>query len=65
MAELHRRIGMLEMTGFEMLSEDGCLQRSVFADGTSVVANFSNFQRGDCADMKPIGAESWMIDERM
>lgn len=64
-AELHRRIGMLEMTGFEMLSEDGCLQRSVFADGTSVVANFSNFQRGDCADMKPIGAESWMIDERM
>lgn len=64
-ADLHRKVGKLEMTDFEILSEDGCLQRSVFADGTSVVANFSNFLRGDKDGMKPVGAESWIIDEGM
>lgn len=62
-AELHRRIGKLEMTGFEIISEDGCVQRSEFSDGTAVVANFSNFLRGDYAGVPPIGAESWTIDE--
>lgn len=64
-ADLHRRIGKLEMTDFEILSDDGCVQRSVFKDGTSVIANFSNFLRCDSNDMQPLGAESWMIDERM
>jgi hypothetical protein len=39
-AQLHKTTGMLEMTSFEFLSEDGNLQKTVFADGTHVYANF-------------------------
>ena len=60
-ADLHRRIGKLEMTDFELLSEDGCLQRTTFADGTRVTANFSNFLRSD-GGIVPLGAESWQAD---
>ena len=40
-ARLHRRIGKQEMVHFKILSEDGYVQESAFADGTRVVANFS------------------------
>ena len=40
-AKLHRRIGKQEMVHFRILSEDGYVQESAFADGTRVVANFS------------------------
>ena len=40
-ARLHQRIGKLEMVHFKILSEDGYVQESAFADGTHVVANFS------------------------
>ncbi|MHC4619259.1 MAG: hypothetical protein ACYTEQ_16060 [Planctomycetota bacterium] len=40
-AQLHRRIGKQEMVHFEILSEDGYVQETAFADGTRVVANFS------------------------
>jgi hypothetical protein len=40
-AQLHRSIGKLEMVDFEILSEDGYVQASTFADGTRVIANFS------------------------
>jgi len=40
-ARLHRRIGMREMVHFRILSDDGYVQESAFADGTRVVANFS------------------------
>jgi hypothetical protein len=40
-AQLHRRIGMHEMVDFKILSDDGYVQTSTFADGTRVVANFS------------------------
>ncbi len=40
-ARLHRRIGRQEMVHFKILSEDGYVQESAFADGTRVVANFS------------------------
>ena len=39
-AELHRRIGMQEMLSFEFLTNDGYVQKTVFADGTEVYANF-------------------------
>ena len=35
-ADLHRRVGMLEMTGFDFVDGDVFRQRTVFADGTSV-----------------------------
>ena len=35
-ADLHRRVGMLEMTGFDVVDGDVFRQRTVFADGTSV-----------------------------
>jgi hypothetical protein len=38
---LHRRIGKQEMVHFKILSEDGYIQESAFADGTHIVANFS------------------------
>ncbi len=44
-ARLHERTGMLEMTDFKFLSEDGCLQKTEFADGTRVYANFGLFER--------------------
>ncbi len=61
-AALHRRVGKLEMVDFEILSDDGCMQRSVFADGTAVTANFSNFLRMEGGT--PVGAESW-IEKRL
>lgn len=60
-AKLHRRIGKQEMVGFEILSEDGYVQQSVFADGTRVVANFCNQVRGDIPGIEPIQGESWKI----
>ena len=39
-AKLHEQIGMLEMTDFEFLSDDGNVQMTKFADGTQVYANF-------------------------
>ena len=38
---LHQRIGKQEMVHFKILSEDGYVQESAFADGTRVIANFS------------------------
>lgn len=39
---LHRRIGKLEMTGHRLLTPDGAVQETSFADGTRVAANFAN-----------------------
>jgi len=41
-ARLHKRIGVCEMTSFEMLSEDGLLQATTFSDGTRITANLSD-----------------------
>ena len=40
-AQLHKRIGKQELVHFKILSEDGYVQETAFADGTHVVANFS------------------------
>ena len=39
-SRLHKRIGQQEMVHFKILSEDGYVQESAFADGTRVAANF-------------------------
>jgi hypothetical protein len=39
---LHCKIGKQELLSHEFLSEDGAVQRTVFADGTRVVANFAD-----------------------
>ncbi len=57
-ARLHRRTGPLAMTDFAFLSEDGCLQQSVFADGTRVIANFDCIER-QLLDGTRLAAESW------
>lgn len=59
-ARLHREIGRLEMTEFDILSEDGNLQRSVFADGTAVVANFGPELRRDVEGVGSLAGESWV-----
>lgn len=39
--QLHEQVAMQEMVRHEMLDEDGMLQRSVFADGTSITVDFA------------------------
>ena len=46
-ARLHRRIGKQELVHFKILSEDGYVQESAFADGTHIVANFSRDTLGE------------------
>lgn len=41
-AQLHRKIGKQEMVHFKILSDDGTVQETAFADGTRIVANFSH-----------------------
>lgn len=59
-AALHRKIGKLEMTDFEILSEDGWVQRSAFSDGTEVIANFNFSMRSDIPGISPIYGHSWV-----
>jgi hypothetical protein len=44
-AKLHKRVGMQELVSFELLSDDGWLQSSTFADGTRIAANLSDRPR--------------------
>jgi hypothetical protein len=41
-ARFHKRVGKQELVSFEMLSDDGLLQATTFADGTRVVANLGD-----------------------
>lgn len=40
--KLQARVASLEMTELNILKSDGAVQESIFADGTRVIANFSN-----------------------
>lgn len=40
-ADLHRRVGMLEMIRFEFVDDDVSVQRSTFADGTCVTVDLN------------------------
>jgi hypothetical protein len=57
-AKLHRKIGRLEMTGFEMLSDDGALQVTTFADGTRIVANLADDAR-EVEGAGQMAGQSW------
>jgi hypothetical protein len=57
-ARLHRKIGQLEMMEHELLSEDGSVQSTRFADGTRIVANLSGEARDGGAHGKLEG-HSW------
>jgi len=56
---LHRRIGMMDLVAFEFLSDDLSVQRTTFADGTRVVANFSDGPRE--TDDGPLAPDSWRV----
>ena len=58
-ARLHERTGMLEMTRFDFLTEDGQVQKTVFADGTHVYANFS-CNPAYIDSIGSIQSESWL-----
>ncbi len=57
-ARLHRRIGKLDMTGFEFVGGDYSLQATTFADGTRVVANFGERAR-ELPGVGPLLPEAW------
>jgi len=57
--ELHKKIGKLEMIDFEFLSDDGCVQRTTFADGTKVYANFSQAAVRNLPDVGTLMPHSW------
>jgi len=62
-ADLHARIGKLEMTKFEFLTRDGCLQRTTFSNGLQVCANF-DVQGSPWIDgVSGMPPESWQIIE--
>jgi hypothetical protein len=58
-AQLHRRIGKLELVSHEFLSADGALQATTFGDGTRVVANFADSPRE--SDTGNINALTWRV----
>ena len=60
-AALHGEIGMLEMTDFEILSGDGNLQKTTFADGTVVYANFAVGNSRAVDGIGELQGESWRV----
>jgi hypothetical protein len=54
-ARLHEKIGMLEMTDFEFLSDDYAVQSTTFSDETKIYANFGLNVRyhKDCGSLVP------------
>ncbi|MCL1858567.1 MAG: hypothetical protein FWF92_04975 [Oscillospiraceae bacterium] len=57
-AKNHAKVGMLEMTDFEFLTDNYNLQRTVFDDGTVIYANFglNTINHSDCGVLLP---QSW------
>lgn len=58
-AKHHARVGMLEMTGFSFLSEDGILQKTTFSDGTEVYANLGTQGARMVEGVGSLQSESW------
>ena len=58
-AQLHKRVGMQELVSFELLSDDGWLQSSAFADGTRIVANLSDRPR-EVPGAGTLGPDTWV-----
>ncbi|MCL2775354.1 MAG: hypothetical protein FWD71_18715 [Oscillospiraceae bacterium] len=62
-AKNHAKVGMLEMTGFEFLTNNYNLQRTTFEDGTTIYANFglNIINHPDCGVLLP---RSWMYGKK-
>jgi hypothetical protein len=58
-AKLHKRVGMQELVSFELLSDDGWLQSSTFADSTRIVANLSDRPR-EAPGAGTLPADTWI-----
>jgi len=56
-AQLHRRIGKLEMLSFEFVTPDAAVQTTQFTDGTRIVANISDKVRE--TSYGKLAANSW------
>lgn len=63
-AKHHEKVGMLEMMDFDFLSDDYNLQRTTFADGTKVYANFSLSIKyhGECGAILPRSWKSFYVE---
>ena len=57
-AKNHEKVGMLEMTDFEFLTKNYHLQKTTFADGTKIYANFGPraIYHPECGSVDPL---SW------
>ena len=60
-ARLHKKIGKLEMTDFEFLHDKGWIQRTTFADGTKVYANFSNMIMRNLPEVDVLRPCEWKV----
>ena len=58
-ARLHEKTGMQEMIDFQFLSDDGTLQKTTFADGTTVYANLGQSVGRGLETIGGLQAESW------
>jgi hypothetical protein len=61
-ARLHGRVGRLACVGHEVLTEDGSVQATSFADGTRVVANYSPEPR-EVQGVGLLAPVSWQVAE--
>jgi len=59
-AKLHKKIGMLELESFEFVTEDYAVQKTVFSDGTTIVANISDTDTMT-EEYGMIKANSWQV----
>ena len=63
-AKNHAKVGMLEMTDFEFLTDNFNLQKTVFEDGTVIYANFglNTIYRPECGSLTP---RSWVCGKKI
>ena len=59
-AKLHKKIGMLELNSFEFVTDDYAVQKTLFSDGTQIVANISDTDKMT-EKYGMIKADSWQI----
>ena len=59
---LHQRLAHQPMTGFDWLSDDRMLQRTTFADGTQLIANFADAPRAHGGIALPPQSVTALID---
>jgi len=61
-AKLHKQVGKLDLLEFEFLSDDRFVQRTVFADGTAIVANLSSTAK-EADGIGVLDAFTWQLTD--